>query len=164
MKHNFRQLCPLPNLACSARETFNLCPHEPEPMSSSLQEHPTKTEGSVDCSVNIIQYVCFLYSYVRLWFSHRNIRELFRSWWLLIWPCVWLLERIVEPRGEDVCGGDGEHHHRWRECRRRGGGMAVRGSVSAKSALHSCTLLLLTARRRVVINIQHHITLLAWSM
>ncbi len=151
MKHHFCQLCTVPNhpnLTCSARETFTLYTHEPELMSSSLQEHPTKTEGSVDCSVNIIQYVCFLYSYVGLCFSHRNIRALFRGWWVLIWPRVRLLERIVEPRGEDVCRGGGEQHHRWRECRRRGGGMAVRGSVSAKSVLRSCTLLLLTARTK----------------
>lgn len=71
-------------MTCSACETFNLYTHEPELMSSSLQEHPTKTEGSVNCSVNIIQHVCFLYSCVRLCFSHRNIRALFRGWWVLI--------------------------------------------------------------------------------
>lgn len=115
-KHNFCQLCPNKRFTGSKEyssllvvywQTFNLYSHEPELMSSSLQEHPTEAVGSVDCSVNIIQYVCFLYLYVRLCFSHRNICGPVRDWWVLIWPWLRLLERIVEAREEDVCRGGG---------------------------------------------------------
>ncbi len=50
-------------MTCSECETFNLYTHEPELMSSSLQEHPTKTEGSVDCSVKSFNTFVF---YIRM--------------------------------------------------------------------------------------------------